>query len=163
MNLQRGFPLLWQQYTALLKKNLLLSWRNKRSTFLQLFSSFFFIFLIFCIQEAIRARFASSTDFQSVTDPAALVSPPIPPCENKFYVKLPCYDFVWSGNDNAVARGIAAKIMANNPGRPIPQTKVDTRYSFVCPFFFFLFGVNYPFDPSELFSYLTFYVCLSTF
>ncbi|KAK7836999.1 abc transporter a family member 2 [Quercus suber] len=124
MNLQHGFPLLWQQYTALLKKNLLLSWRNKRSTFLQLFSSFFFIFLIFCIQEAIQARFASSTDFQSVTDPAALVSPPIPPCEDKFYVKLPCYDFVWSGNDSTVARGIAAKIMANNPGRPIPQTKV---------------------------------------
>ncbi|XP_050255430.1 ABC transporter A family member 2-like [Quercus robur] len=126
MNLQHGFPLLWQQYTALLKKNLLLSWRNKRSTFLQLFSSFFFIFLIFCIQKAIEARFASSTSFQSVTDPDSLVSPPIPPCEDKFYVKLPCYDFVWSGNDNAAARGIAAKIMANNPGRPIPQTKVKS-------------------------------------
>ncbi|KAK7836996.1 abc transporter a family member 2 [Quercus suber] len=96
MNLQRGFPLLWQQYTALLKKNMLLSWRNKRSTFLQLFSSFFFIFLIFCIQKAIQARFASSTAFQRVTDPATLVSPPIPPCEDKFYVKIPCYDFVMS-------------------------------------------------------------------
>ncbi|XP_030937865.1 ABC transporter A family member 2-like isoform X2 [Quercus lobata] len=124
MNLQRGFPLLWQQYTALLKKNMLLSWRNKRSTFLQLFSSFFFIFLIFCIQKAIEARFDSSAAFQSVTDPATLVSPPIPPCEDKFYVKIPCYDFVWSGNDSTMAQGIAAKIMANNPGRPIPLTKV---------------------------------------
>ena len=148
MNLQRGFPLLWQQYTALLKKNMLLSWRNKRATFLQLFSSFFFIFLIFCIQKAIQARFASSTAFESITDPATLVSPPIPPCEDKFYVKIPCYDFVWSGNDSTMAQGIAAKIMANNPGRPIPQTKVrtDTQYSFFCFFSFSFLGVDYTFD-----------------
>ncbi|KAG6632961.1 hypothetical protein I3843_12G015800 [Carya illinoinensis] len=126
MNLRRGFPLLFQQYTALLKKNLLLSWRNKRATFLQLFSSFFFVFLIFCIQEAIQARYSTSTSYKSVPDPKPLVSPPIPPCEDKFYTKLPCFDFLWSGNETAAARTIVDGIMANNPGRPIPSTKVQS-------------------------------------
>ncbi|KAG2241227.1 hypothetical protein Bca52824_096788, partial [Brassica carinata] len=55
MTLIEGMPLLYQQFTALFKKNLLLSWRNKSATCLHLFSSFFFIFLIFCIQEAMKA------------------------------------------------------------------------------------------------------------
>ncbi|EOA23155.1 hypothetical protein CARUB_v10016638mg [Capsella rubella] len=124
MTLQRGLPLLWQQYTALLRKNLLLSWRSKRATFLQLFASFFFILLIFIIQEAMEKSFASSTALRTVTDPTALVSPPIPPCEDKFFVNLPCYDFVWSGNRSPRATQIVNAIMKNNPGRPIPTEKV---------------------------------------
>jgi hypothetical protein len=124
MNLRRGFPLVWQQYAALLKKNLLLSWRNKTGTFMQLFSSFFFIFLIFAIQKAIEARYSNSTAYKSVTDPTPLLLPPIPPCEDKFYTKLPCYDFLWSGNASPAARRIVTNIMANNPGRPIPDSKV---------------------------------------
>ncbi|KAH0903187.1 hypothetical protein HID58_042690 [Brassica napus] len=89
MTLQRGLPLLWQQYTALFWKNFLLSWRSKRAMFLQLFASFFFILLIFCIQEAMEKSFASSTAHKTVTDPTALTSPPIPRCEDKFFVKLP--------------------------------------------------------------------------
>ncbi|PKI78010.1 ABC transporter A family member 2-like isoform X2 [Punica granatum] len=123
-NLSSGFPLFQQQYRSLFKKNLLLSWRNKRATFLQLFSSFFFIFLIFCIDRAIHARFATSTAYKSVTDPDPLVAPPIPPCEEKFYTKLPCFDFLWSGNGSARLRGIVNAIRANNPGRPIPASKV---------------------------------------
>merc|ERR1712070_981929 len=49
MELQYGARLMAQQYTALLRKNAILTWRQKRSAFLQLFSSLFFIFLIFCI------------------------------------------------------------------------------------------------------------------
>ncbi|KAG2311511.1 hypothetical protein Bca52824_023068 [Brassica carinata] len=124
MTLQRGLPLLWQQYTALFWKNLLLSWRSKRATFLQLFASFFFILLIFCIQEAMEKSFSSSTALKTVTDPTALISPPIPPCEDKFFVKLPCFDFVWSGNDTQRVRDIVDAIRANNPGRPIPEDKV---------------------------------------
>ncbi|KAF3436036.1 hypothetical protein FNV43_RR23128 [Rhamnella rubrinervis] len=122
MNLRSGFPLLLQQYNALFKKNFLLSWRNKRASFLQLFSSFFFIFLIFCIQKAIDSRHASNN--KSVTDPQPVVAHPIPPCEDKFYVRLPCFDFVWSGNESARIRKIVGAIMANNPGRPIPSSKV---------------------------------------
>ncbi|XP_015883555.3 ABC transporter A family member 2 [Ziziphus jujuba] len=126
MDSRRGFRLLIQQYKALLKKNLLLSWRNKRATILQLFSSLFFIFLIFCIQKAIQASYSSSSDYKSTPDPKPLLSPPIPPCEDKFFIRSPCYDFVWSGNGSARIRSIVSAIMANNPGRPIPSTKVKS-------------------------------------
>ncbi|GER49992.1 ABC transporter A family member 2, partial [Striga asiatica] len=124
MELHRGLPLLHQQYRALFVKNLLLAWRNKRSTLIQLFSSLFFIFLIFLIQEAIRSRFGSSSSFESVADPAPLVAPPILPCEDKFYIRSPCFDFVWSGNSSARVREIVRRIRENNPGRPIPEEKV---------------------------------------
>ncbi|KAG5522842.1 hypothetical protein RHGRI_034849 [Rhododendron griersonianum] len=119
-----GFPLLAQQFKSLFRKNLILSWRSKRSTSLQLFSSAFFIFLIFCIQKALDARFNTTTAFDNVFDPVALVSPPIPPCEDKFYTRLPCFDFVWSGNASSKIGLIVSSIMANNPGRPIPSDKV---------------------------------------
>ncbi|KAI3970659.1 hypothetical protein MKX01_024306 [Papaver californicum] len=120
----RGVPLLYQQYKALLKKNLLLSWRNKRSTFMQLFSSLFFIFLIFAIEKAIKSRFSGASTYKNVVDPEALVSPSIPPCEDKFYIKQPCYDFIWSGNGSPRIDEIVSKIRSNNPGRPIPIDKV---------------------------------------
>ncbi|KAI3807454.1 hypothetical protein L1987_23382 [Smallanthus sonchifolius] len=126
MELQKGLKLLLQQYKALFTKNLLLAWRNKRATFLQLFSSIFFIFLLFIIQKAIEARFGSSTAFKTVRDPEALIDPPIPPCEDKYYAKLPCFDFVWSGNDSARIGSIVDRIRANNPARPIPSTKVKS-------------------------------------
>ncbi|CAA3030737.1 ABC transporter A family member 2-like [Olea europaea subsp. europaea] len=126
MELQRGFPLLIQQYKALLFKNLLLSWRNKRSTFLQLFSSVFFIFIIFCIQKAVESSYASSSSSKSINDPEPLIFPPIPPCEEKFYSKLPCFDFVWSGNDSARIGEIVRRIRENNPGRSIPSDKVQS-------------------------------------
>jgi ABC-type multidrug transport system ATPase subunit len=116
--------LLFQQYKALLKKNFLLSWRNKRATFVQLFASFIFIFLIFAIQEAIKARFSSSTSYKRVTDPDPQFSFPILPCEEKYYVKLPCVDFVWSGNGSARITSLVNAIRANNPGRPISSDKV---------------------------------------
>ncbi|XP_030473887.1 ABC transporter A family member 2-like [Syzygium oleosum] len=124
MELQSGAPLLLQQYRALLRKNLLLSWRNRRATFLHLFSSFFFIFLIFCVEKATHARIARSAAFEGVADPEPLVSPPIPPCEDKFYVRSPCFDFVWSGNASGAVAGIVDSIRNNNPGRPIPESKV---------------------------------------
>lgn len=130
MNLQSGVPLLLQQYSALLKKNFLLSWRNKKASFLQLLSPLFFMFLIFAIDRAIQARYSSSTANERVTDPKTLLSPPITPCEDKFFVKLPCYDFVWSGNGNTKFQTIVDRIMANNPGRPIPSSKVRIMIDF---------------------------------
>lgn len=124
MELQGGIPLLYQQFKALLKKNLLLSWRNKSAAFLQLFSSFFFIFLLFCIDRATEASNSDTTEYKSVLNPQPLVSPPIPPCEDKFYIKKPCFDFVWSGNDSVRLNRIVNSIMANNPGRLIPSNKV---------------------------------------
>ena len=146
MDLQRGLPLLIQQFGALFKKNFLLSWRNKGATFLQLFSSLFFIFLIFCMGKAIRSRFSSSTEYENVFDPKPLVSLPIPPCEDKFYTKLPCFDFVWSGNGSAKIQSIVNRIMTNNPGRPIPSDKVwildfeDSDFFVSCFFNYSWFG-----------------------
>jgi len=124
MTLREGLPLFHQQFTALFKKNLLLSWRNKRATCLHLFSSFFFILLIFSIEESSKASDLTSTRHKNVTDPKALVSLPILPCEDKFFVRLPCFDFVWSGNQSRRVTDIVSAIMANNPGRPIPTNKV---------------------------------------
>ncbi|KAG7535104.1 ABC transporter-like [Arabidopsis thaliana x Arabidopsis arenosa] len=126
MTLREGLPLFHQQFTALFKKNLLLSWRNKRATCLHLFSSFFFILLIFSIEESSKASELTSTTHRNVTDPKALVSLPIPPCEDKFFVRLPCFDFVWSGNQSRRVTDIVSAIMANNPGRPIPINKVQS-------------------------------------
>ncbi|PIA27922.1 hypothetical protein AQUCO_07400038v1 [Aquilegia coerulea] len=126
VELNRGIPLLYQQFKALFKKNIILSWRNKRSTFLQIFSSLFFIFLIFVIDKAITRRFDSTTSYNNVHDPEALVFPPIPRCEEKFFIKEPCFDFVWSGNGTAKFESIVNKIMLNNPGRPIPSNKVKS-------------------------------------
>ncbi|QCE13964.1 ATP-binding cassette [Vigna unguiculata] len=95
-----GLPLVLQQFRALLKKNLLLSWRNKRASLLQLLSPLIFIFLIFAIDKAIKAQTSTSSAYKTVTDPPTQPSPPITPCEDKFFIKLPCYDFVWSGDQN---------------------------------------------------------------
>ncbi|TXG50443.1 hypothetical protein EZV62_022967 [Acer yangbiense] len=146
MELQRGFALLWQQYKALWKKNLVLSWKHKRATFLQLFSSFFFIFLIYCIQEAVKARFSESTDFKSIRDPQPLLFIPIPPCEDKFFIKFPCYDFVWSGNQSTKVQRVVDSILKNNPGRVIPSSKVL--------FLFFIF-FNWVFFFSPVLSFRT--------
>ncbi|ESW10199.1 hypothetical protein PHAVU_009G189400 [Phaseolus vulgaris] len=121
-----GLPLVFQQFRALLKKNLLLSWRNKRATLLQLISPLIFIFLIFAIDKAIKAQTSTSSAYKTVTDPPSHPSPPITPCEDKFFIKLPCYDFVWSGDQSTTFQTIVTRIMNNNPGRPIPPSKVKS-------------------------------------
>lgn len=136
LELRSGWKLLKQQFNALLYKNFLLSWRNKRATFLQLFSSLFFLFLIFCIQKAIESSLRSSTAFDSVLNPDLLLSPPIPPCEDKDFVKLPCFDFAWSGNGSRRITEIVDRIMVNNPGRPIPSIKVSNEEESFLPFYF---------------------------
>lgn len=130
MELQRGFSLFWQQTIALLKKNFLLSMRSKRATFLQLFSSLFFLGLLFGIQKAMDFCSKHPSAIGAVNDPQALTNPPIPPCEHKFFIKRPCYDFVWSGSGNRRIESIVTGILTNNPGRPIPPTKVRTTTSF---------------------------------
>ncbi|KMZ69207.1 ABC transporter A family member 2 [Zostera marina] len=124
MELLTGFALFWQHLKALTRKNVILTWRNKKSALLQVFSSLFFIFLIFCIDRAIKSRMNNTTTYEDVFDPKAIVDPPIPPCEDKFFTKLPCYDFVWSGKDYANVRQIVEAIKKNNPGRTIPDNKV---------------------------------------
>ncbi|XP_057868704.2 ABC transporter A family member 11 [Cryptomeria japonica] len=130
IELRKGFGLFRQQFAELMKKNALLSWRNKPALFLQLFSSFFFVFLVFCSQEAIKSRFKDSTSFKNVFDPENKVVEGIPKCEDGYFIKTPCYDFLWSGSNSSVISEIVTNIMARNPERPIPSSKVK---GFVSP------------------------------
>ncbi|XP_021733802.1 ABC transporter A family member 2-like isoform X2 [Chenopodium quinoa] len=118
--LKRGFPLMIQQVNALVKKNLWLAMRSKRSSFLQLVAPFIFLLFLFAVDKV--SRYSPSEP--EVRDPKAVVSPSIPPCETKFHIRRPCYDFVWSGDSSDKAQDIVSRIMASNPGRPIPSHKV---------------------------------------
>ncbi|KAJ3687336.1 hypothetical protein LUZ61_016500 [Rhynchospora tenuis] len=121
----RGVGLAGQQYAALVRKNAIVTWRQKQSTLVQLLSSLFFIFLIFCIDKAVRQRFEASTAYKNIRNPQDLsTTMTILPCEEKFFIKTPCYDFLWSGNSSTRVASIVQAIMANNPGRPIPSSKV---------------------------------------
>eukprot|EP00475_Leptophrys_vorax_P029658 TRINITY_DN4376_c0_g2_i5.p1 TRINITY_DN4376_c0_g2~~TRINITY_DN4376_c0_g2_i5.p1 ORF type:complete len:983 (+),score=58.52 TRINITY_DN4376_c0_g2_i5:142-3090(+) len=115
----RGYALWNLQFKALMIKNILLAWRNRASTFLQLFASFFFIFLIFAVNEALQAALSSHTEFKNVHTPPPVFVPGIRACEDAFYIKPPCYDFLYSGNQSEVVQSLARNISANNPGRPI--------------------------------------------
>ncbi|KAL8140464.1 hypothetical protein V2J09_006485 [Rumex salicifolius] len=121
MSLQKGFPLLFQQFKALLWKNMLLSWRNKRATFIQIFSSLFILLIMFIVQKSINGSNGPPN-----LDPKSLVFPPIPRCEDKYFLRRPCYDFIWSGNHSDRISQIVDRIRANNPGRPIPPSKVKS-------------------------------------
>ncbi|KAM4107078.1 hypothetical protein ACB094_04G115600 [Castanea mollissima] len=116
--LQSGLPLFCQQFRALLRKNIILAKRNKRSTLIQLFASFIFVFLLFSIEKG------NKLSYSEVTDPKVVASFPIPPCEHKAHIKKPCFDFVWSGNGSSTINTIVTAIMNNNPGRQIPIKKV---------------------------------------
>ncbi|KAG8366122.1 hypothetical protein BUALT_Bualt17G0043000 [Buddleja alternifolia] len=69
---------------------------------------------------------AKKSSFAANPDPETITHFPIPPCEDKFFINRPCYDFVWSGNNDKRIDEIVTRIMANNPGRPIPSDKVKS-------------------------------------
>ncbi|KAH7847609.1 hypothetical protein Vadar_028082 [Vaccinium darrowii] len=122
MDTQSGLPLLVQQFKALFVKNFLLSWRHKGFMFAQLISPLVFLLLLFAVEKSADP----SAKGKPLYDPVALTSLPIPPCEAKFYTTPPCYDFAWSGNASSKIASIVGQIMANNPGRPIPISKVKS-------------------------------------
>ncbi|KAL2935162.1 ABC transporter A family member 2 [Bienertia sinuspersici] len=115
-----GIPLIIQQVKALLKKNLWIAMRSKRSSLLQLVAPFIFLFFLFVVDKSQRI----SSSLPEMRDPPVMIAPSIPECGTKFYIRRPCYDFVWSGNNSRYANEIVSRIMANNPGRPIPSFKV---------------------------------------
>ena len=124
MQLQSGMPLLMQQCKALGKKNMWVAGGNKMALFQLFFISFLFIFLMFAMDKINNAITKAGESFRDVPEPHyKLLSQPIPPCE-EFSVARPCYDFVWSGQSTPRIQRIIDGIMANNPGRPIPPSKV---------------------------------------
>lgn len=129
LELRSGIPLFIQQSSALLKKNALLSWRNKRATFLQLVSSLFFIFLIFAVDQAIKAQTRNTTGFKNLFDPQPEEVTAIPPCEDGFFIKtdgIGCWDFFYTPTGNADIERIVSAMKRNNPLRVIPDNKVPS-------------------------------------
>ena len=125
--------LMIQQAMALMRKNLWIAIRNKRSTLLQFIAPFIFLFFLFAVIKSSRISY----DSPDLRDPPPVISPSIPPCEIKFHIRRPCFDFVWSGNSSRTANLIVSRIMANNPGRPIPPSKVTILLFFILLIFIY--------------------------
>ncbi|XP_024514873.1 ABC transporter A family member 2 [Selaginella moellendorffii] len=122
--LKTGCGLFAQQFKALMLKNLKVSMRNKRAFFLQVASSFGFIFLLFVVDQAAMASRRSDAYYRDVVAANPKLVAAIPACESSAFIRPPCYDFLWSDSSNPDFAAIVEKIMANNPGRPIPSHKV---------------------------------------
>ncbi|KAH9540293.1 hypothetical protein CY35_15G104500 [Sphagnum magellanicum] len=122
--LRTGWPLFYQQCISLMRKNALISYRNRRATILQIGSSLFFIFLLFCVEKASDAQLSGTTAYKNLFEPQPQAVASIPACENAYFVVLPCYDFIWSGVTSPRIQSVVNNIMNNNPNRPIPSTKV---------------------------------------
>ncbi|CAK9263325.1 unnamed protein product, partial [Sphagnum jensenii] len=123
--LKTGWPLFYQQCISLMRKNALISYRNRRATILQIGSSLFFIFLLFCVEKADDAQLSGTTAYKNLFEPQPQAVASIPACENAYFVVLPCYDFIWSGATSPRIQSVVNNIMNNNPNRPIPSTKVQ--------------------------------------
>jgi hypothetical protein len=85
----------YRQTIALLMKNYTLAISNRTTTFLRIFSSAFFILLIFLVNEGLKARFAVETFFKDLPNPDTKAIDPIPACTPK-YGKSDCITLVYS-------------------------------------------------------------------
>ncbi len=94
---------------------------------LQIGSSLFFIFLLFCVEKASDAQLSGTTAYKNLFEPQPQAVASIPACENAYFVVLPCYDFIWSGVTSPRIQSVVNNIMNNNPNRPIPSTKVSNQ------------------------------------
>ncbi len=72
-----------RQVYALLIKNYILCYRNRTATFLRIFSSLFFILLIFLVNEGLKARYATESFFKDYPNPPRKVIEGIPACVRK--------------------------------------------------------------------------------
>jgi ABC-type multidrug transport system ATPase subunit len=113
------------QYTALMRKNVLLGVRNWQASVIQLLASVVFLLCLLIIDVADNAT-STSTLRKNITayDPVSITG--IPSCTTDMYVKDPdtCYDLVYTPTGNATVEALVAKIKANNPGRVIPDSRV---------------------------------------
>lgn len=123
---QRWHRRFGQQYVALLSKNALVAVRNWRSTAIRIIiAPFLFIALIWLVNQALVNGNTGFDSSRSITDPTLHPVRPIPDCTKNLYLNAAsCYEFVYAPNNNAVVNGIVDAIRTNNPGRPIPTSRV---------------------------------------
>jgi len=119
-------PRFLQQFKALMRKNFILSWRNRRGTILQLMTPFFFIFLVYVIDLSIQADQQEETFLKEIRDPTPRVVTAIPPCEDDKYARAPCWDFLYTFDpvDDPDIAEIVRLMRVHNEGREIPAEKV---------------------------------------
>ena len=84
-----------RQIFALTRKNFILAYRNRTATFLRIFSSFFFILLIFLVNEGLKARFAIDPYYKDYPQPPRQPIEGIPACTPKVGSKV-CYSFAYT-------------------------------------------------------------------
>jgi hypothetical protein len=84
-----------RQIFALMRKNFILAYRNRTATFLRIFSSFFFILLIFLVNEGLKARFAIDPYYKDYPQPPREPIEGIPACTPKAGAKV-CNTFVYT-------------------------------------------------------------------
>lgn len=84
-----------RQIFALSRKNFILAYRNRTATFLRIFASFFFILLIFLVNEGLKARFAADPFYKDYPDPPRNPIDGIPACIPKAGSKI-CYTFAYA-------------------------------------------------------------------
>jgi hypothetical protein len=83
-----------RQILALTKKNFLLAYRNRTATFLRIFSSCFFILLIFLVNEGLMSRYAAEPYFRDYPSPPSQKIDGIPLCTPKYGMRT-CLTFVY--------------------------------------------------------------------
>ena len=107
---------LWgKQLAALAWKNVLLFWRNKVASALQVFGSLFFVLLIFAVNEALVSQRQNESDFRRITNPEPELVNHIPDCSEQTYIiDDPCYTFLYSPNNSEVVDRIVQAVRENN-------------------------------------------------
>jgi hypothetical protein len=83
-----------RQIGALMHKNLTLAHRNRTATFLRIFSSCFFILLIYLVNEGLMSRYSADPYFKEYPSPPSRRIDGIPVCTPKFGLKT-CLTFVY--------------------------------------------------------------------
>jgi hypothetical protein len=94
-----------RQIMALTRKNFILAYRNRTATFLRIFSSFFFVLLIFLVNIGLKARFSADPYFKDFPSPPRTVIPGIPDCISKTGVTS-CITFAYAPASDSSGAGI---------------------------------------------------------
>jgi hypothetical protein len=85
------------------------------------------------VAKAIDAQNKGKTAFKSVRNPEPFLIPGLPACETGYYIKQPCYDFVYAPDNLSSVNSIVQSMRAQNPGRTIPPEKVRFLTDFTRP------------------------------
>ena len=77
--------------------------RNRGATILRLvLAPLVFIFLAWVTDKAITSDSDTYERNQDVPNPPVQAVKPIPSCEQDLYTKTPCYDFLYTPNNNSI-------------------------------------------------------------